>query len=54
LSNLQRLLAGQDGYGAYWEDLNKERVEHSFYNVPQYAEKLATYPRQGNEALLTN
>lgn len=40
------------GYGAYWEDLNKERVESFLYNVPQYAEKLDTYPRQGNEALL--
>jgi uncharacterized protein (TIGR00661 family) len=40
------------GYGAYWEDLNKERVESFLYNIPQYAEKLATYPRQGNDALL--
>ena len=40
------------GYGAYWEDLNKERVESFLYNVPQYSEKLATYPRQGNQALL--
>jgi uncharacterized protein (TIGR00661 family) len=41
------------GYGAYWEDLNKERVESFLYNVPQYVEKLATYPRQGNQALLS-
>ena len=40
------------GYGAYWEDLNKERIESFLYNVPQYAEKLASYSRQGNEALL--
>jgi uncharacterized protein (TIGR00661 family) len=40
------------GYGAYWENLNKERVESFLYNVPQYAEKLAAYPRQGNQALL--
>ena len=41
------------GYGAYWEDLNKERVESFLYNIPQYKEKLATYPRHGNGALLT-
>jgi uncharacterized protein (TIGR00661 family) len=40
------------GYGAYWEDLNKERVESFLYNLPQYREKLAGYPRQGNQALL--
>jgi len=40
------------GYGAYWEDLNKERVESFLYNVPHYIEKLATYPRHGNQALL--
>jgi uncharacterized protein (TIGR00661 family) len=39
------------GYGAYWEDLNKERVESFLYNIPQYADKLSTYPRQGNGAL---
>jgi uncharacterized protein (TIGR00661 family) len=40
------------GYGAYWEDLNKERIESFLYNMPQYAEKLVVYPRQGNQALL--
>lgn len=40
------------GYGAYWEDLNKERVESFLYNLPLYREKLAHYPRQGNSALL--
>ena len=40
------------GYGAYWEELNKERVESFLYNLPHYREKLATYPRQGNHALL--
>jgi uncharacterized protein (TIGR00661 family) len=40
------------GYGAYWEDLNKERVESFLYNLPLYREKLANYPRQGNGALL--
>jgi uncharacterized protein (TIGR00661 family) len=40
------------GYGAYWEDLNKERVESFLYNLPLYREKLADYPREGNSALL--
>jgi len=39
------------GYGAYWEGLNKERVESFLYNLPHFREKLATYPRQGNESL---
>ena len=40
------------GYGAYWEQLTKERIESFLYNLPQYREKLADYPRQGNGALL--
>ncbi len=40
------------GYGAYWEELNKERIESFLYNLPHYREKLASYPRQGNQALL--
>ena len=40
------------GYGAYWGELNKERVESFLYNLPLYQEKLAEYPRQGNGALL--
>jgi uncharacterized protein (TIGR00661 family) len=40
------------GYGAYWEDLNKERVESFLYNLPVFRERLADYPRQGNGALL--
>ena len=39
------------GYGAYWEDLNKERVESFLFNLPQYRKTLANYPRQGNGAL---
>jgi uncharacterized protein (TIGR00661 family) len=42
----------KSGYGAYWEDLNKERVEAFLYNIPHYREALAQYPRQGNGALL--
>jgi uncharacterized protein (TIGR00661 family) len=41
----------KSGYGAYWEDLNKERVESFLYNLPHYRESLAAYPRQGNQAL---
>ena len=40
------------GYGAFWEELNKERVESFLYNLPQFREKLAGYPRQGNDGLL--
>ena len=42
----------KSGYGAYWEDLNKERVESFLYNVPHYRESLTHYPRTGNAALL--
>lgn len=40
------------GYGAYWDDLNKERVESFLFNLDGYGKNLATYPRQGNSALL--
>jgi uncharacterized protein (TIGR00661 family) len=39
------------GYGAYWKELNKERIESFLYNLPLYAENLAGYPRRGNEGL---
>lgn len=42
----------KSGYGAYWEELNKERVEAFLYNLPHYREALTQYPRQGNGALL--
>jgi uncharacterized protein (TIGR00661 family) len=42
----------KSNYGAYWEDINKERVEAFLYNLPHYRESLAHYPRQGNSALL--
>jgi len=41
----------KSGYGSYWEELNKERVESFLYNEPHYREALASYPRQGNQAL---
>jgi uncharacterized protein (TIGR00661 family) len=40
------------GYGACWKELNKERVESFLFNLPLYKENLASYPRQGNSALL--
>jgi uncharacterized protein (TIGR00661 family) len=43
---------GKMGYGAYWPELDKERVESFLYNLPTYREKLSDYPRQGNKALL--
>jgi uncharacterized protein (TIGR00661 family) len=43
----------KSGFGAYWEDLNKERVEAFLYNLPHYREALTEYPRQGNGALLS-
>jgi uncharacterized protein (TIGR00661 family) len=42
----------KSGYGAYWEELNKERVDSFLYSLPQYREALERYPRQGNQALL--
>lgn len=41
----------KSGYGAYWENLNKERVESFLYNIPQYCDSLSQYPRAGNVAL---
>ena len=43
---------GQTGYGVYWEDLNKERVDSFLFNLDWYKENLAKYPRQDNSALL--
>jgi uncharacterized protein (TIGR00661 family) len=42
---------GKMGYGAYWPDLNKERVESFLFNLPVYSENLTKYPREGNSAL---
>ncbi|HZS99166.1 MAG TPA: MJ1255/VC2487 family glycosyltransferase [Terriglobales bacterium] len=44
---------GQMGYGAYWDDLNKERAESFLFNLESYREKLATYERADNSALFT-
>jgi uncharacterized protein (TIGR00661 family) len=39
------------GFGAYWDDLNKERVESFLFNLGVYRENLAGYPRKDNSAL---
>jgi len=44
---------GKMGYGAFWEELSKEKVESFLFNLPAFAEKLQDYPRAGNQALLT-
>jgi uncharacterized protein (TIGR00661 family) len=44
---------GKMGYGAFWEDLDKEKIESFLFNLPLYSERLAAYPRAGNQALLT-
>lgn len=42
------------GYGTYWDELNKERVESFLFNLPAYQENLKNYPRQDNSALLAH
>lgn len=39
-------------YGAYWEELNRERIESFLFNLDSYRERLQGYPRPGNGALL--
>jgi uncharacterized protein (TIGR00661 family) len=39
------------GYGAFWNELNKERVESFLFNLGHYREQLTSYPRNGNSAL---
>lgn len=41
----------KNGYGAFWDELNKERVESFLFNLPRFAEKLRDYPRQDSSAL---
>lgn len=40
------------GYGTYWDELNKERIEAFLFNLPVYKDNLKNYPRQDNSALL--
>jgi uncharacterized protein (TIGR00661 family) len=41
------------GYGAYWDELNEERVKSFLFNLEKFRENLAGYPRQGNSTLFT-
>jgi uncharacterized protein (TIGR00661 family) len=43
---------GKMGYGAYWDELNKERIESFLFNLPLYRGNLAAYPRTDNSVLL--
>ncbi len=40
------------GYGDYGEDLGREHIEIFLSNMTKYRERLVSYPRQGNGALL--
>ncbi|MGZ4816623.1 MAG: MJ1255/VC2487 family glycosyltransferase, partial [Terriglobales bacterium] len=40
------------GYGAYWEKLDKEKVDSFLFNLDLYRENLKGYPRRDNSALL--
>jgi uncharacterized protein (TIGR00661 family) len=39
------------GYGAFWEELTKERVESFLFNISHFCEKLSDYPRTSNREL---
>jgi len=41
------------GYGDYCEDINREGIESFLDNLPRFRERLRTYARQGNDALLS-
>jgi uncharacterized protein (TIGR00661 family) len=42
---------GKMGYGAYWDELTKEKVESFLFNLDLYRENLGKYPRSDNSAL---
>jgi uncharacterized protein (TIGR00661 family) len=39
------------GYGVYWEELNKERIESFLFNLEQYRERLREYQAQDNSRI---
>jgi len=41
----------QAGYGPFWQELNKERIESFLFNLDSYRDQLASYPRQDNSLL---
>lgn len=42
----------KEGYGAFWEELSKEKVESFLFNLPVFQEKLAAYERHDNSVLM--
>jgi uncharacterized protein (TIGR00661 family) len=42
---------GKMGYGAYWDELTREKVESFLFNLDSYRENLIKYPRSDNSAL---
>jgi uncharacterized protein (TIGR00661 family) len=42
---------GKMGYGAWWDELNKERIESFLFNLDLYRDNLKHYARQDNSAL---
>jgi uncharacterized protein (TIGR00661 family) len=43
----------KEGYGAFWEELTKEKVDSFLFNLPAFQEKLAAYERHDNSVLMT-
>lgn len=41
----------QMGFGKYWDDLNRERVEAFLFNLPEYRSNLGSRPQHDNSAL---
>jgi uncharacterized protein (TIGR00661 family) len=42
----------KEGYGAFWEDLTKEKVESFLFNLPAFQKKLEAYERRDNSVLM--
>ena len=42
----------KEGYGAFWEELTKEKVESFLFNLPTFQDNLAAYERHDNSVLL--
>jgi uncharacterized protein (TIGR00661 family) len=41
------------GYGKYWDELTKEKIESFLSNLESYRENLSKYPRNDNSALFS-
>jgi uncharacterized protein (TIGR00661 family) len=42
----------KNDYGAFWDELSREKIESFLFNLPHFSERLARYPRQDNALLL--